>query len=68
MLFINGVLEMTALGRCDLIIEAVYEDLGLKCSVFRRIDEIAKPGAILATNTSDSTSTKSRFRLAGLKP
>src|SRR5262249_12912040 len=36
----------------DLIIEAVYEDLALKQEVFRRIDAVAKPQAILATNTS----------------
>jgi 3-hydroxyacyl-CoA dehydrogenase len=37
---------------CDLVIEAVYEDMALKLSTFRALDEIAKPGAILATNTS----------------
>ncbi len=36
----------------DLVIEAVFEDMGVKESVFRRLDEVAKPGAILATNTS----------------
>jgi 3-hydroxyacyl-CoA dehydrogenase len=40
------------LGAADLIIEAVFEDLGVKEKVFRQLDEIAKPGAILATNTS----------------
>jgi 3-hydroxyacyl-CoA dehydrogenase len=37
---------------CDLIIEAVFEDMALKKSVFGRLDAVAKPGAILATNTS----------------
>ncbi|MBI5108344.1 MAG: enoyl-CoA hydratase/isomerase family protein [Rhodocyclales bacterium] len=37
---------------CDLIIEAVFEDIGVKEAVFRKLDEIAKPGAILASNTS----------------
>jgi len=37
---------------CDLVIEAVYEDLDIKRTVFGQIDRFAKPGAILATNTS----------------
>ena len=37
---------------CDLIIEAVFEDIGVKEAVFKQLDEIAKPGAILASNTS----------------
>ena len=36
----------------DLVIEAVYEDLRVKEGVFGKLDEVAKPGAILATNTS----------------
>lgn len=36
----------------DLIIEAVFEDLVIKQDVFRQLDQFAKPGAILATNTS----------------
>ena len=36
----------------DLVIEAVFEDLALKQQVFREIDAVAKPGCILATNTS----------------
>jgi 3-hydroxyacyl-CoA dehydrogenase len=36
----------------DLVIEAVFEDLGVKESVFKQLDQVAKPGAILATNTS----------------
>ncbi|MBI5901006.1 MAG: enoyl-CoA hydratase/isomerase family protein [Rhodocyclales bacterium] len=37
---------------CDLIIEAVFEDIGVKETVFKTLDGIAKPGAILASNTS----------------
>ena len=37
---------------CDLVIEAVYEDMALKLDTFRALDEIARPGAVLATNTS----------------
>ena len=40
------------LGDCDLVIEAVFEDMDVKLDVFRRLDAIAKPGAILASNTS----------------
>lgn len=36
----------------DLIVEAVFEDMGVKQEVFRQLDAVAKPGAILATNTS----------------
>jgi 3-hydroxyacyl-CoA dehydrogenase len=40
------------LRNADIVIEAVFEDLGVKEAVFRRLDSVAKPGAILATNTS----------------
>jgi 3-hydroxyacyl-CoA dehydrogenase len=36
----------------DLVIEAVFEEMGVKESVFRQLDAVMKPGAILATNTS----------------
>jgi 3-hydroxyacyl-CoA dehydrogenase len=36
----------------DMVIEAVFEDMALKQSIFRELDTLAKPGAILATNTS----------------
>jgi 3-hydroxyacyl-CoA dehydrogenase len=45
-------LNMEDLADCDLIIEAVFEDMELKKSIFSRLDAIARPGAILATNTS----------------
>jgi 3-hydroxyacyl-CoA dehydrogenase len=40
------------LGDADLVIEAVFEDIAVKEAVFRKLDETAKPGAILASNTS----------------
>ena len=49
---LTGALDMSALADCDLIIEAVFENLELKKEIFARLDGIAKPGAILATNTS----------------
>jgi 3-hydroxyacyl-CoA dehydrogenase len=45
-------LDLGALAQADLAIEAVFEDMELKKSVFRRLDSIAKSGAILASNTS----------------
>ena len=45
-------LDFNDLGGCDLIIEAVYETMAIKKDVFGRLDGIAKPGAILASNTS----------------
>jgi 3-hydroxyacyl-CoA dehydrogenase len=44
--------DWSALADADLIVEAVFEDLDVKREVFRKLDGIAKPGAILATNTS----------------
>ena len=49
---IEPVLTLDAAALADLIIEAVFEDLGLKQQVFRDLDRIARPGALLATNTS----------------
>jgi 3-hydroxyacyl-CoA dehydrogenase len=49
---IGGSLELESLGQVDLVIEAVFENMALKKEIFARLDGIAKPGAILATNTS----------------
>jgi len=49
---LSGTLDMSAFADCDLIIEAVFEDMDLKKRIFADLDRIAKPGAILATNTS----------------
>ena len=49
---LNGTLSMEDFADCDLIIEAVFEDMDLKKQIFTDLDRIAKPGAILATNTS----------------
>lgn len=45
-------LSFDGLAECDLVVEAVFEDMGVKKDVFRHLDGIAKPGAILASNTS----------------
>ena len=49
---ITGSLDLKDLADCDLIIEAVFEDMAVKKDIFSRLDDIAKPGAILASNTS----------------
>jgi 3-hydroxyacyl-CoA dehydrogenase len=52
MALLTGSLDMGSLGSQDLIIEAVYENMDVKKDVFAKLDRIAKPGAILASNTS----------------
>ena len=49
---LTGSLELSDLADCDLIIEAVFENMDVKKDIFGKLDKIAKPGAILATNTS----------------
>jgi 3-hydroxyacyl-CoA dehydrogenase len=50
--FIQGSLSYADLTECDVVIEAVFEDLELKKNVFRSLGPHAKPGALLASNTS----------------
>src|SRR5579864_4124107 len=52
MALITPTLSYDDLKSADLIVEAVFEELGVKEQVFKRLDEVAKPGAILASNTS----------------
>jgi 3-hydroxyacyl-CoA dehydrogenase len=49
---LTPTLSLEDLADCDLIIEAVYENMDVKKELFTKLDAIAKPGAILATNTS----------------
>ncbi|WP_212629197.1 3-hydroxyacyl-CoA dehydrogenase [Pseudomonas sp. KB-10] len=49
---IHAVESYAALADADLVIEAVYENLELKQRIFRELDAVMKPGAILASNTS----------------
>ncbi|MBM3522637.1 MAG: 3-hydroxyacyl-CoA dehydrogenase [Alphaproteobacteria bacterium] len=49
---LTGALDLAALAECDLVIEAVFETMEVKRDVFARLDRIAKPGAVLASNTS----------------
>ncbi|MEO5755845.1 MAG: enoyl-CoA hydratase-related protein, partial [Mesorhizobium sp.] len=47
----RGSTDYADLADCDLIVEAVFEDMAVKREVFGKLDTVAKPGAILATNT-----------------
>ena len=49
---IEGALEIENLADCDLVIEAVFEDMPLKKRIFSELDKICKTNTILATNTS----------------
>jgi 3-hydroxyacyl-CoA dehydrogenase len=49
---LSGTLSYDDLSDCDLIIEAVFEKMEIKKIVFEKLDEVAKEGAILASNTS----------------
>jgi 3-hydroxyacyl-CoA dehydrogenase len=49
---LTPALELESLGKADLIIEAVFENMALKKEIFSKLDGIAKSGAIIATNTS----------------
>jgi 3-hydroxyacyl-CoA dehydrogenase len=52
MALLAPTLAYDALADADLVIEAVFEEIGVKEAVFRKLDETCKPGAILASNTS----------------
>jgi 3-hydroxybutyryl-CoA dehydrogenase len=49
---LTGTTRLDDLGTVDLVVEAVAEDLDVKTTLFENLDEICKPGAILATTTS----------------
>jgi len=52
---VQGSSDFSALAHCDLVLEAVFEDLAVKHDVFRRLDETCVETTILATNTSSFT-------------
>ncbi|MDL5032126.1 3-hydroxyacyl-CoA dehydrogenase NAD-binding domain-containing protein [Pelomonas sp. APW6] len=52
MALLSTTLSYAEIGDADLVIEAVFEDLGVKQQVFEQLDAVMKPGAILASNTS----------------
>jgi len=49
---IKGTLSYDDIKNADIVIEAVFEEMGVKEKVFKKLDEVMKPGAILASNTS----------------
>jgi 3-hydroxybutyryl-CoA dehydrogenase len=69
---IEGSVDYGALADCDLVIEAITEDLDTKLEMWRAVDEVAKAGAVLATNTSSlgvidqATATSRPERFIGL--
>jgi 3-hydroxyacyl-CoA dehydrogenase len=52
MALLSGTLAYEEIGQADIVVEAVFEEMSVKETVFRKLDEVMKPGAILATNTS----------------
>ncbi len=52
MALLSTTLSYDDIGAADLVIEAVFEDIGVKEKVFKELDRVMKPGAILASNTS----------------
>jgi 3-hydroxyacyl-CoA dehydrogenase len=52
MALLSTTLSYDDIGQADLVIEAVFEEMGVKEAVFKKLDEVMKPGAILASNTS----------------
>ena len=55
---ITTTTEVGGLASCDLIVEAATENEALKLQIFEQLDAVAKPGAILATNTSSISITR----------
>ncbi|MDT8998602.1 3-hydroxyacyl-CoA dehydrogenase NAD-binding domain-containing protein [Paucibacter sp. APW11] len=52
MALLSTTLSYAEIGDADLVIEAVFEEIGVKEAVFKQLDAVMKPGAILASNTS----------------
>jgi 3-hydroxybutyryl-CoA dehydrogenase len=55
---IRPTTELAAVKACDLVIEAATENLELKLKIFRQLDELAAPGAVIASNTSSISITR----------
>jgi 3-hydroxybutyryl-CoA dehydrogenase len=64
--------DLSSFGECDLVIEAIVEDLGAKTELFAELERIARPDAVLATNTSAlsvteiAAATSSPHRVVGM--
>lgn len=55
---LSAIIEMDKLADCDLIVEAATENKSIKFEIFKKLDKIAKPEAILASNTSSISITE----------
>ena len=55
---LRGTDELAELAAADVVIEAVPEDAAIKETIFRRLDEVVRPGVILASNTSSISLTR----------
>jgi 3-hydroxybutyryl-CoA dehydrogenase len=55
---ISGTTQLEDLSGCDVVVEAAIEKLDVKLELFKTLDSVVKPGAILATNTSSLPITK----------
>ncbi|ODS01122.1 3-hydroxybutyryl-CoA dehydrogenase [Methyloceanibacter methanicus] len=55
---ITGTTELSALADCDLVVEAILEVFDLKAALIAELDEVCRPDAILATNTSSISVTR----------
>jgi 3-hydroxybutyryl-CoA dehydrogenase len=69
---VAGTTDLDAFGTCDLVVEAIVEDMDAKRGLFARLDAICRPDAILATNTSAlsiteiAAATSSAERVVGM--
>jgi 3-hydroxybutyryl-CoA dehydrogenase len=63
---LKGTTDMNDLGDCDIIIEAIMENKDLKLDTYRRLESVAKAGAIFASNTSSLTITE--LSMATMRP
>ena len=55
---IHGTTQLADLAKADLVVEAVFEEMAVKRDLFRRLDEVCRVDAILATNTSSFSVTE----------
>src|SRR5215831_17984662 len=60
---ITGTTELAAVADADIVIEAVFEDMGVKQEVFGRLDRIVKPDAVIASDASPAPPSLRRLRM-----
>ena len=64
---IRGAAEISSLAQCDLVIEAVFEDMTIKKAVLVELDSVCSPETILASNTSSLSISKLGSGLSGME-